>query len=835
MKLNLHFFLFLFLCTTSYAQIGFEEHIIDSQSSNLNNIRVTDLDNDGDIDIIASIGNSILWYENSNGLGVFSNPQIIIPDYSRLLEIGDYDNDGDIDFLYYVDVDLDNWPWSTDQYKIRVNSGDGSFTERVNIGGVFDIIHDVTRFQDYDNDGDLDVYIAGSSANDGTAESTYHENLIGSTDSPPFYGSEDLNNPVLFGPVYIDIDYDSDGDFDVFSGTRYYENVSGITSLSNPITFVSYAGNYWPWNTSLNDIDGDGDLDFVASLIIGSTSTQQIGKIVWNENLDGALDFGPEQVISMDVGRPFYLEPKDIDNDSDVDIIGASVDDHILFWNENLNGLGEFSGTQIIANNINGGKNKVAIGDLNNDGALDLVFSKLDGQVVWLENISSLLNNEITGGVNLDINNDSCNSNNFPLNNMMVTTTNGNNSYASFTDSSGAYQINTSSGNFETSISTSLPPYYASNPNSYTTNFIGAGNSEVLNFCVESQVETNNLSVSLYPLNEARPGFVANYQIVYKNIGTTTLDGSVSIGFDDSKMSFTSASESLLSQTLDNISFEYLTLVPFEERTINVTFTIEAPPIANNDDVVSFTANITPIQGDYSEEDNVFNLNQILVGSYDPNDIQVLEGDVITLEQAEEYLHYIIRFQNTGTASAINVKVTNQIDTNLDWRTLQIEHVSHPFSAEMRSTNSIEFAFDNIHLPDSTSNEPDSHGYIQYKIKPINSIALGDVIPNQANIYFDFNPPIETNTVTTTVADNLSVNEHAFDDFIIHPNPTKGTLSIDTDTSISKIIVFNQLGKIMTTAVNSTTIDLSNLSQGLYFVRIEAVNGRSSIKKVIKH
>ena len=63
----------------------------------------------------------------------------------------------------------------------------------------------------------------------------------------------------------------------------------------------------------------------------------------------------------------------------------------------------------------------------------------------------------------------------------------------------------------------------------------------------------------------------------------------------------------------------------------------------------------------------------------------------------------------------------------------------------------VKFNFPHINLPDSNSNEAASHGYVQYKIRAKDSLAIGSTIENTANIFFDFNPPIITNTTNNTV------------------------------------------------------------------------------------
>ena len=197
-------------------------------------------------------------------------------------------------------------------------------------------------------------------------------------------------------------------------------------------------------------------------------------------------------------------------------------------------------------------------------------------------------------------------------------------------------------------------------------------------------------------------------------------------------------------------------------------------------------------------------------------------------------MHYLIRFQNTGTASAINVVVTNDLDANLDWSTLQLESLSHNNRVAIKNGNEIEFIFENINLPDSTTDETNSHGFIAYKIKPKTDIALGDIIPNKADIFFDFNEAIITNTATTTIVNTLSVNENMLLDFSVYPTPTENTLNIKSKTEIVKIEIYSKLGQLVLKNTDKNTIDISNLNQGIYFVKVANINGDFGVRKVVK-
>ena len=116
---------------------------------------------------------------------------------------------------------------------------------------------------------------------------------------------------------------------------------------------------------------------------------------------------------------------------------------------------------------------------------------------------------------------------------------------------------------------------------------------------------------------------------------------------------------------------------------------------------------------------------------------------------------------------------------------------------------------------------------------------MRDVIPNTANIYFDFNPAILTNECTTEFVSTLAVNNFSENDFSVYPNPTKNILNISAKNNANtfkNIVVYDVVGKaILTQKANtpSTTIDLSNFAKGVYFVKVSG-NGFEKMVKVLR-
>ena len=449
-----------------------------------------------------------------------------------------------------------------------------------------------------------------------------------------------------------------------------------------------------------------------------------------------------------------------------------------------------------------------------------------------------VLKNRILGKIKYDANANGCDAGDAYLNNISVQNVNGSVTYSSGTRSyaGGEYYLIGDNGTNTVSV-TGLPSYFTVSPATQVFNFSNPNTTVAPDFCVVANSNVDDLEIVLIPLFNVVPGIPAYYNIWFKNNGSTTLSGQITFQFDNTKMSFLNSSPSPNTITTNSLVYNYSNIAPFESRLINnVKFQVAIPPTVDSGQVIPFSGNITPVAADYTPTNNTCVVNQTVVNSLDPNDIIVHEGPTLTLARAQqEYLHYTIRFQNIGTSEAINVKVLNDLDAKLDWSTFKLISTSH--NCRVKNTNNHnEFLFENIYLPGS-ENEPLSHGYVTYKVKPIASIAVGNVIPNNANIYFDFNAPIATNIATTTIINNLGVENFAFNDFKCFPNPVKNVLSIANASTIDAIEITSLIGQPMISKkVNElqTEINLSALSNGIYFVKVTS-QGQDKIVKIIKN
>ncbi len=783
-----------------------------------------DLDGDGHTDIIAASywDDKITWYKNRDGLGDFDDTQITISESingATSVFVGDVDGDGFKDVLAtsYLDYTV-VWFKNID--------GLGTFaapqaidTNLYNAQRVY--------LADIDNDGDMDVFALG------TRNVTWYENLdgLGTFSSPQSIDS--INNYTLFAMDFGDLDGDGDMDISVAGsyGLMYYLNLDGQGTFGTRQIIEN--ANYKSVGTRIADIDNDGDNDLG---YIGTTATGSF--VGWSKNLDGLGEFGPIQIITTILTTPKSVIVADFDNDGDLDVASsAQGNGGVIAWYENTDGLGTFANTQQIVSQTSNSPFDIYAADIDGNNTIDIVsISNIDDKISWHKNLGILDSNSISGTVRFDLLGDGCTETDALLSGILLVATDNTTTNATFSQENGQFLIYTSEeGLVTTRVISQLPTYYVANPPTFESNFTGFGTNDVVNFCIEPLANVNDLTISFYPiLNAPVPGFNIGYRIVYKNIGTTQLNGSVTFEYDNSKLNFLTASETIASQTSNSLSFDFTDLNPFETATIDVRFNVFAPPTTNISDVLIATATINPVTGDYTPEDNVFASNEFVIGSYDPNDITCLEGNEILIEDANKYLHYLIRFQNTGTASAINVSVDNVLDNKFDWTTMQLESLSHPGRVKITNGSEVSFIFDNINLPDSTNDEPNSHGFIAYKIKPKSNVAIGDIFSNTADIFFDFNPAIVTNTATTEIVDILSVAEFDANKVSIYPNPTSGILNIVTTTEIAKVDIYNQLGQLVLTVKEKSTIDISSLSQGVYVMTLKDASGNIFTKKVIR-
>jgi hypothetical protein len=192
---------------------------------------------------------------------------------------------------------------------------------------------------------------------------------------------------------------------------------------------------------------------------------------------------------------------------------------------------------------------------------------------------------------------------------------------------------------------------------------------------------------------------------------------------------------------------------------------------------ITSTLSVTQDSVETDLTNNTSAFTQVITGSFDPNDKQVLPRDFYHIEN-DSILDYTIQFQNTGTDTAFTVVVRDTLPLDVDTRTFEMGAASHPYTYSITGNGILVFTFNNILLPDSNTNEPLSHGLVNFRIKPILPLALGQEITNAADIYFDFNDPVRTPDATVVVTDETGVRPVGVPEKLsVFPVPVKNVLT----------------------------------------------------------
>ena len=434
-----------------------------------------------------------------------------------------------------------------------------------------------------------------------------------------------------------------------------------------------------------------------------------------------------------------------------------------------------------------------------------------------------------------DGNNNGCGAEDAPQPFIRVNITDSATTGATFTNAAASYSFYTGAGGYQISPLLENAQWFTVSPNSPTITFPNTNNNVTTqNFCIAPNGVHSDVEVVIAPIMPSRPGFNATYKIVYKNKGNQTVSGSINFSFEDEVLNYISATVAPNDQIFGARIWHYTNLRPFESRSFEVTLHVNAPtdnPPVNIGDILNYTAMITPIAGDETVSDNTFHFNETVIGSYDPNDITCLEGGIVSPTEIGNYLHYNIRFENTGTAEAENIVVRTEVNpTDFDINSLQLLNASHPVYAKITG-NVVEFIFSSILL------ESGGHGNVLLKVKSKNTLQQGDMVNKQANIYFDYNFPVETNDAETVFQ---SLNNPDFDvdnSVTIYPNPSNGILNVKGKFNIKSTQLFDVQGRLLqSNIVNDTTtvIDLSSQSKGIYFVKVITDSGIKA-EKIIRN
>jgi uncharacterized repeat protein (TIGR01451 family) len=422
--------------------------------------------------------------------------------------------------------------------------------------------------------------------------------------------------------------------------------------------------------------------------------------------------------------------------------------------------------------------------------------------------------------------------------------------FALYTNAQGEFSISLLAGTYSVSLNTNgLGGYVVSLPagGSYTVNASTVGLTYGGNvFGLWADPDFQDLTAFISPISTITPGFPFMASLGYCNNGLIATDGSFTYYWDPA-MEITLASEFSPAPSVFNAEENFATwnFSNLGAGSCGYIYMHPDMPVSLQLGANMFnTVLVTPL-ADANPTNNIDTLHMTVVGSWDPNDKQGTpagigeDGKILPNTQ----LSYTIRFQNTGTAPAVNVVLIDTLTSELVLETFDMISSSHPYSVQVDNANRvIRWTFTNIMLPDSTSDPLGSIGYVRFSMNPIQNQPDGTVINNFADIYFDFNEPIRTNTTVHTIDRFLSVNDiHNDNDIRVFPNPFKGSTRFWLAENINESLqleITDMLGRRIDSFVlkGSSYFDYeaSHLSAGMYMYRITGSGLDKSGKLIVK-
>lgn len=413
------------------------------------------------------------------------------------------------------------------------------------------------------------------------------------------------------------------------------------------------------------------------------------------------------------------------------------------------------------------------------------------------------------------------------------------NSKTFFSNESGRYRLFSKYGEPYSISLENLPNWTLTSSLSGYTGIIDSSNFvKKYDFGLYPNKEKHDFDISISSKN-IRCSETGKYYIKIQNTGTYTESGELHLKFD-SRLNLKSSNQvpSLNDTEKSILKWELKNLEPYE--TIEISLDFELPNYKSTGDILVSELEIYRNEKSQLQLASNFTYETVLRCSYDPNDKQVnpVGKDKEAYILKDEPLNYTIRFQNTGNDYARNIKLIDTLPKEVNLSSFKVINSSHDVYTELNEYE-VTFNFDNIYLVDSFTNSDLSQGFVSFQVELQNDIDDFTLIENDAEIFFDFNPPIRTNKVINTAVEGFTTTAHDTNrnsKFAIYPNPTRSTLEIFSDQPAKVKIYDSSLNLVKFIDLNdkSFKVDMSTYQPGLYFISFKLFTGDIFWDRIVK-
>jgi uncharacterized repeat protein (TIGR01451 family) len=364
-----------------------------------------------------------------------------------------------------------------------------------------------------------------------------------------------------------------------------------------------------------------------------------------------------------------------------------------------------------------------------------------------------------------------------------------------------------------------------------------SGQPTVVQDIADSLTSSFDMAVSLYQ-GIARPGFDLTYVVDVRNLTVHPGEDLVITLDHDALFTFVDATPPPTNNTPGQLQWDLSQLGPLQWPSFTVHLAVPPDPLLIGTSHTAF-ATVSSATPEVNMMNNSVTRTLVVHGAYDPNRKEAFTSTGISSElyflDLDSYIDYQIDYQNTGNDTAFTVVVVDTLPAELDLSTLEILNTSHPMEPTIRSDHVLVFTMHNILLPDSTTDEANSHGHVSFRIKPVSGLIPGGFINNAADILFDYNPPVRTNTSALALSISVGEHENAMSGLSLYPVPVVDELHIaGVGFAIAHCEVLSADGRVLVRAANVKAMDVSSLPAGAYVLRARAENGAVHQQRFVK-